>query len=221
MEKNMIDSNVAAIQPFGRLNKSVLVQLATDHYLELLDITRRHHRECARKHGLDYWCVEGAPVRDKRAAWGKAPLVLAATALGYESVVWLDADAVIVRPEVDLANLACHGVAMVRHPNPEHWETKFHWNSGFFVSRANVATQRLWRLVDESPENDSPWMEQFAINNLAETAEFGPLFQPLDLQFNCVPDVVPADNPVIVAGHGLPFLRRREILIDALARFGR
>ncbi len=148
----MIDLNHAAIQPFGRLNKSVLVQLATDAYLELLDITRLHHRECARQQGLDYWCVEGAPVRGKRAAWGKAPLVLAAMALGYESVIWLDADAVIVRPEIDLVTLAPRGVAMVQHPNPEHWETRSHWNSGFFVSRADTATERLWRLVDETPE---------------------------------------------------------------------
>ena len=51
------------------------------------------------KHQMDYWDVGGVPVIDKRAGWGKVPLILAGIAMAYEHIVWLDADAVEVRTE--------------------------------------------------------------------------------------------------------------------------
>lgn len=205
-------SDQATAPTYGRLMKSLLVQMATGEHLYLLSLTRDHHRRYAERHGMDYWCIAGNPTGGKRASWGKIPLLLAGISLGYESVIWLDADAVIVRPEINLGELGRGGIGMVRHPNPEHW------NAGFIVAHATPLVERLLQRIDASPENDSAWMEQVVVNELSRNPEFAGIFRSLDLKFNTVPGVFDVQSPVIVAGHGLPFPHRRAILVKALAQ---
>lgn len=44
---------------YGRLRKSLLIQMASGPHLELLEMTRDHHRRYANQHGMDYWDVSG------------------------------------------------------------------------------------------------------------------------------------------------------------------
>lgn len=206
---------IPRIQPltpirYGRLQKSLLIQMAEGEHEVLLNLVRDHHQRYAKRHGLDYWCITGNPMAEKRAGWGKIPLLLAGIALGYECVVWLDADAIVIEMDTNLATLAPGGIAMVRHPNPEHW------NTGLIISRATAATERFWREVDISPENNSSWMEQLAVNELACRSDFAPLFHSLDLAWNSVPGIAMAENPAVIAAHGLPHQARQAILFQAL-----
>ncbi len=214
-------SNAAQVHPrsgesrsnqYGRLRKSLLIQMATGSHERLLTLTRQHHRQYAMKHQMDYWDVGGVPVIDKRAGWGKVPLILAGIAMGYEHIVWLDADAVVVRTDIDPTELIKKGIGMVRHPNPDHW------NTGMMIVLADETVEQFWRQVDAYPENESAWMEQLAVNNLLSTSRFAGLAVELDLRFNSVPGLIESIDPVIVAGHGLPFARREAIVADALSR---
>jgi len=200
---------------YGRLRKSVLIQMACGPHLELLDRTHDHHRRYAQRQGMDYWSVAGNPVFGKRPGWGKVPLILAGIDAGYESVIWLDADAVIVRPEVNLTQLVSEGIGMVRHPNPEHW------NTGFVVARSCENVERFWREVEAAPENGHAWMEQAAANALATMPRFADLLHPLELRYNSVPGFASANEPVIVAAHGLPHHVRVAILERALSEYAR
>ncbi len=195
-----------------RLHKSVLIQMADGRHVELMRITEEHHRQYADIHGMDYRCVYGNPITGKRAGWGKIPLLLEGIAMGYETVIWLDADAVVIRRDVSIANLCDSGIGMVRHPNPKHW------NSGFIVSRSGPEQERFWKLVDAAPENDHPWMEQVVINELAASPEFANMIHALDPEYNSVPGVVMGKQPVILAGHGLMFERRKAILRQGVGR---
>ena len=195
----------------GRSGKSVLIQMATGPHVELLELTRDHHRRYAECLKLDYWCVAGNPAPQKRAGWGKITLLLSALEMGYETAIWLDSDAVIVQPSVDLGALVKHGIGMVRHPNPEHW------NTGMIVSRNSAEVIRFWREVEAAPENNSAWMEQQAVNELATRPEYAALLHPIELRYNSVPGCAMARSPVVVAAHGLPMPERRTILREALS----
>ncbi len=192
--------------PPGSAKKGVLIQLATGPHLELIEITRAHHRAYAERHGLDYWCVEGNPAAPKRPGWGKIPLILSALEMGFERVVWLDADAVIVDPGVNLSTVIDAGIGLVRHPNPDHW------NSGVMVVCRSDEAQRFFAAVNAAPENDSAWMEQLPINQLAGRPEFAGLLTPLDAALNSTPGAVMAPQPIVLAAHGLPHADRRELL---------
>lgn len=199
-------------RPYGLLKKSVLIQMACGAHLDLLELTRDHHRQYAERHGLDYWCITGNPAPHKRPGWGKVPLLLAGIRAGYESVIWLDADAVIVQPQFDLTALVPDGMGMVRHPHPEHW------NTGLIVARSGADVERFWQAVDDMPDNNHAWMEQAAANELADLPEFAWLMHPLDLRFNSVPGFAMAADPVVVAAHGLPAAQRRLVLERAMAK---
>jgi len=197
---------------YGRIKKAVLIQSAVGRHLELLEMTRDHHRKYAEQHGMDYWCIAGNPTTGKRAGWAKIPLLLAAIATGYEKAIWLDADAVVVRPDVNLARSCTTGIGMVRHPGPPHW------NSGVMVVHATPEVARFLRIVDESPENDSAWMEQKRINDLAEEPSFRSLLEEIDIRYNSVPGCAVSDQPVVVAAHGRPMEERIRILTACLAK---
>jgi len=154
--------------------------------------------------------VEGNPAAPKRAAWGKIPLILAAMQMGFERIVWLDADAVVLNLNVDLSRLVDRGIGMVQHPHP------LHWNSGMMVVVRSAATQRFYEAVNSEPENDSAWMEQLPINTLASRPEFADLFTPLDPAYNSTPGAVMADSPSVIAAHGLPHPMRRELIAQWL-----
>jgi len=86
------------------------------------------------------------------------------------------------------------------------------------IANACPEVERFLTIVDNSPENDSVWMEQLRINELAASGEFAALLQEIDIRYNSVPGFAASDSPVVVAAHGLPMEARLQILGDCLAR---
>jgi glycosyltransferase involved in cell wall biosynthesis len=192
--------------------RGVLIQLAAGRHRELLEITHSLHRAYAERHGLDYWCVEGNPAAPKRAGWAKIPLILSAMQMGFERIVWLDADAVVHDRRFDISRAVAKGIGMVQHPNPTHW------NSGVMVVRNSPATRGFFEAVQAEPENDSAWMEQLPINLIAKRPEFAGLLSALDPAFNSTPGAVVSPRPVILAAHGLPHAERVALLTEWVAQ---
>jgi glycosyltransferase involved in cell wall biosynthesis len=196
----------SAASASSRPRCAVLIQMATGAHKQFLEITHQHHEAYAVSHGMDYWRLDENPAEPKRASWGKITLLLRALQEGYDRAIWLDADAVIMRPEVNLALICRRGIGLVQHPNPVHW------NAGFLVAAKSPLVERLLAEIDSRPDNESPWMEQLVLNELAKQPEFRAALEPLSPTFNATPGAIVVPHPVVLAAHGLPFEQRLNLV---------
>lgn len=107
------------------MNKCIVTYAAGEH-CKLLEIALPTFKRFADKHGYDF--LVGDKQCDRPPAWNKIPLL--ATALkAYESVLWFDADLVIVDDSEDIPAVPPeYSHAMVRHfesgsevPNSGMW----------------------------------------------------------------------------------------------------
>jgi hypothetical protein len=134
-------------------------------------------------------------------AWDKIVLIQMQLAAGYDLVIWLDADTVVVRPEIDLRTALSEGapIGMCKHPLP--WGAQpWHWNSGVIFVRNTKAAR--W-FFDEAWRTDRlahPWHEQARINELAE--QHPHLIQEIGAEWNCTRGMTFARHPIVCAWHG-------------------
>jgi hypothetical protein len=192
------------------LMSGILLQSAGGADGQLLRLTREHHRNYAEQHGLEYLCLEANPAAPKRAGWAKIPIIISTMQLGFRRIVWLDASAVVCDVDKDLSQVIDAGIGMVRHPGPDHW------SSGVMVVVSSQATYDFFQAVHAEPENASPWMEQLAINALANRQLPSGLITRLAPAYHCLPAAVEAPFPVVQSAAGLPFESRPAALTDWL-----
>lgn len=182
--------------------KTVLVQQASGVHLQMLSLSYDLHNSFAARHALTFCCVRGSVQFNRPPAWDKIRLIQMMLAAGSEFVVWLDADTLVVRPEIDVRTALRDGspIGMCRNPLP--WaDQPWHYNSGVIFVR-NTADARwffdeVWRAghVDHHP-----WQEQARINQL--TQQHANLVQRLDDEWNCTNGVNSTRDPIIRAWHG-------------------
>jgi hypothetical protein len=182
--------------------KTVLVQQASGVHLQMLSITQQLHDTYATRHSLTFCCIRGRVQSDRPPAWDKIRLIQMMLASGAELVVWLDADTLIVRPEVDVRTALQDGAPIGMCRNPAPWEDQlWHYNSGLIVVRNARAARwffdEVWRI---GPVGNHPWQEQARINELAR--QHANFVQRLDDKWNCTKGVNPVRNPIIRAWHG-------------------
>lgn len=72
-----------------------------DSYRAVADLTMPAMRDYADRHGMIFTAERFAP-GDRAAAWSKIPAIRNAFDRGSDPVIWIDADALIVRPEPDI-----------------------------------------------------------------------------------------------------------------------
>lgn len=155
------------------MNDAVLIQqIYPGRGMErLLDLTEGLHRKYCEQHEFDYqverqnvvaeWSWEGG-------AWTKVELLHRALLRGYSFVVWLDADAMIVDPEIDLRE-ACRGagsVGAVKFYAPFTWGD--HYNTGALYLENSSTTRKFvddWLAGYPGPEKQR---EQGVFNALSE-----------------------------------------------------
>jgi hypothetical protein len=168
----------------------------------MLDLSQRLHNDYAERHGLTYCCFRGPVQLERHPFWDKIRLIQMTLAAGFDFVVWLDADTLIVRPDVDVRS-ALGGeapIAMCRNPLP--WRDQpWHYNAGVIMVRNTGAARWFFDEVWRAGHVDHhPWQEQARINELTRKHEN--LVQRLDDQWNCTRGVNPTSDPVILAWHG-------------------
>ncbi len=190
---------------------SILLQSACGADGELLRLTRQHHRAYAERHGLEYLCVHANPAAPKRPGWAKIPIIISAMQMGFRRIVWLDACVVVCDVDKDLSQLVDGGIGMVRHPGPDHW------SSGVMITVSSQATYDFLQAVNAEPENASPWMEQLAINALANRQMDSGLITRLAAAYHCLPAAVTARFPVVQSAVGLPEQARLSAMADWLS----
>lgn len=145
----------------------------------------RNRLEYSDRFGLSYLLVSGCSMDSSRSdKWGKVHSVLAALGLGADHHVqltsdwvwWLDADALIMNPQINISSvllsaLAAHDDGMGSSNSIDLVFTKDSQglNSGSFFIRVSAWSVTFWEAVLAlSHAHECPWSDQCAIRRWSE-----------------------------------------------------
>lgn len=142
--------------------RRALVTFGTGAHAELLDIALPGFAAYADRHGYD---LKTAPPRllTRPPSWGKLLVILSAFTSGYEEVLWLDDDVVILQGDQDLADEvpseAWHAITLLRTREGELP------SCGVWLCRPALrpALEQMWRL---SKYEHHKWWEQAALHEV-------------------------------------------------------
>lgn len=186
------------------VSRRALVSIGAGPQRRLLALAQRSFRPYAKRHGYDLVLRDESPSDGRPPAWGKVVL-LRQLAQHYETLVWLDADLVIVdgRRDIALELEDGHDIAMAEHS----YGGSQMLNSGVMVLRggepATSFLDAIWSL-DEFTHHR--WWENAAICSLlgyeldpprpSRTTAWREATTLLDPRWNSIRDA-PAARPYI------------------------
>lgn len=125
-----------------------------------------------KRHGHDVVVAKSAEM-DRPAAWAKVRLVQSLFEQGYDHVFWIDADALIIDPSHDVADLITDSKDMhlVQHPLP--WYSAPAPNTGVFLIRnCDWSRDLLKRMWDLDQYAEGIWWENAAFIHLMGLRDF-------------------------------------------------
>ena len=196
----------------GARNNAVFIQQGTGPHGALLDLTRRRHQSYALQHRMDFWRITEPQQNERVRVWDKILLILKAlhAQANYQWVFWIDADALIARPSVDLRRALRSGseLGMVIHPNP------YHFNAGALYLRNTPAAKAFFEAAWGLWPVDHPWEEQTAMNRLLARSRWEG-FQPLPATWNSTWGVNEVAGANVRAWHGVTHQEQRLRLMTA------
>jgi hypothetical protein len=179
-----------------RVSTRAIVSIGSGPQRRLLALARRSFAPYARRHGYELVLREQAPADGRPAPWSKV-LLLRELAERFDTLVWLDADLVVVDPRADIAeDLApTHDLALVEHT---YGEVRMP-NSGVMVLRGGEPAIRFLDAVWAQEDLvEHRWWENAAICRLLgyELDPPGPSHDTplrrattmLDPRWNSIPD---------------------------------
>ena len=158
------DAQPAARQPAAvaarERSDAILIQSAAGEHTHLLELTRSHHEQYARRHRMDFVCRTGLQQQERPAQWDKILLIRQALEVGYAAIVWLDADTLIVDPARDLrAALPSNAwLGMVKHGTAPPW-----FNSGAIYVRNTPQSRAYFEEVWRTYPADHFWEDNMAM----------------------------------------------------------
>jgi len=191
------------------LNDALLMQITKDaEYARMIGLYYDRHAEYCHQNKFDYW-VHSGPVRfSEHPSWDKFTLASQAFIMGYQYVVYLDADAYICDPDADLRDACIKPVNMVRWSFPLS-----HLQAGvmYFNNADGYAKAVCAHLLEEAKyylevEPDlRGWFEQGQIRELITHPEAGKRFFELPYEWNWGAHYCPpCAHPIVKAWHGVP-----------------
>jgi|688.fasta_scaffold581073_1 hypothetical protein len=146
------------------MKRRALVTLGSGIQSELLDITRASRQSYANRH--NYELIEETHVLapSRPPAWGKISLLREVAASDiYDSIVWLDADAIIV-DETD--DIDCNGGGLIEYAIHRYEGHEFP-NAGVMVLRRSHQMSRFLDLIwSETSFIDHRWWDNAAMLEL-------------------------------------------------------
>ena len=155
-------SNASSALPTA--NNAILIQSVAGEQTCFLDLTRAHHEAYAHAHRMDYVCRYGAQTTDRAPHWDKILLILLALRKGYEYIIWLDADTLIVNSERDLREALPEDawMGMVRHDTPGEGQHRW-YNSGAIYLRNTPKCLAFFEEVWNAWPIDHHWEDNMAM----------------------------------------------------------
>lgn len=187
---------------------NVLIQHACGPLKPCLEATQGYHERYAMRHGFTYvWTTQMGTV------WTKFGLIRAVleTRKPQDIVVWLDADCIIVRPEVNLADALPPGAAAAAGRMPGSW---LHSGVMYFRAKPPVVA---WMRRCEANANDETGLEGspiIAVDRVFNETMGDVHVAALGPEWNCwTGSVGDANaNTVVRAFHGLPVAHKLAAL---------
>ena len=181
----------------------MLIQCASGPYLPLLSKTSRWHARYCKHWGIAYQAVFGAVQQGRHPNWDRFPLILNALRLPFDYIIYLDADAIICNPNVDIQESANNVVHLGLVPHGTPWsDWSFHYNLGAIFARNRAIVTELFQQVwDYGPQANKPeWPTQEPFHHCINLRRFAP--DRLEARWNSTVSENPVPNPVIQAFHG-------------------
>lgn len=206
----------------GARSNCVLIQQASGAHRSLLSLTQNLHSEYCERHGIDYWAFFGSPndIGDRAPNWSRVLLMEQANVAGYEYIIWLDADCLIVG-DVDLRE-GCEkiGFNMTRHDmsifrDAGHADLYDHWNTGAIYYRTSLGSASDLNYWWGTPDEGHGWADQHSFNLAVKD---GVIDTPnrIDLRWNSTLPYFTSPEPVVMAWHGFGDVetRKRAIKVE-------
>lgn len=182
--------------------------------VEMLKLTEAHHAAYCKRHGFDYQCVYDNPIPDSdplKGSWGKVKLIKDALDEGYEYVIWLDADTLIVDMDTDLRDAIEFyqiGACWQRIPQLHHWNV-----GALYVDNCKETREFIDAWLARYP-GQSSWLEQGEFNELAMQSKT--VVTIVD-RWNATVDVSEVPDAVVLGFHGQGSTENRiELMRDTL-----
>ena len=183
------------------MNNAVLIQQIYPNTpgVKMLELTRMHHQAYCDKFAMDYWCEISNPLPSydvMLGSWGKIELIRRALDTQYQSVVWLDADTLIVDLQTNLRDAIQPdkiGACWHRIPQLNHWNV-----GALYID--NTPNTRAF--IDEWLASYPPkpqWLEQGEFNRLARESR---TVVTISDKWNATLDVSMVPDAVVLGFHG-------------------
>jgi hypothetical protein len=167
--------------------------------VEMLKLTEARHAEYCKRYGFDYMCLYENPVPEQdplKGSWGKVRLISDALYDGYDYVVWLDADTLIVDFDADLrdAVVPFHiGACWHRIPQLNHWNV-----GALYIDNCQETRDFFDKWLTTYP-GTTGWLEQGEFNTLAMRNK---TVVTVSDKWNSTIDVSAVPDAVVLGFHG-------------------
>jgi hypothetical protein len=211
----------------GNGMKKLLIQCATGtDYTAELQATWPLHNAYASAHGFDFWHFQGW---QGAIGWARFRLIELGCVAGYDFVVWLDSDAVIVDNTADLADALPEGGnigAMYYGYDDVPSDQPHHYNVGvLYVHNTHPTRFFLNDLVTYEPEPYKPWpawwvdpnSEQRVFNDFVNEVRWQTIPYRVEERWNVIYGHEHGVMPVVLHLAGQNGTQRRALL-DGIVR---
>ncbi len=194
------------------MNNAVLIQQTYpgEGYEAMIELTRKRNEDYCKRWGFDYQVHIDLVVPEWKmtdGGWAKLMLIRWALDNGYESVVWLDADAMIYDLDTDLRE-ACKDIGACWHRIPH----LHHWNVGvMYFQNSPKVKQFVNEWIDKYPGAKDGWFEQGEFNRLAMKSK---IVHTLSDRWNATLNVNMVPDAVVLGFHGQGNAKQRLALME-------
>lgn len=211
-----------------------------DAFRRWMDLTEPIHQEYADRHHADYELFVGNKEPGLHPTWSRIIMFLDAFAAGYDKVVWLDADTLVVNQARDVFEETSDAPLLMTRVLSSHFE--FPWasevdgvvvpadkwdvyNDGVLIANNTDHAKACFEFVWENRNSPfKPWHVP-GIPELDWILDYvyahPDSVEQMSLAYNWMPypEAPPYDEAVIMAWHGMPHEVRWDGLTKALAHF--
>jgi hypothetical protein len=198
-----------------------LVQHASgDIHRSLVNETSHLHFDYCERWGAEY-ILDFTEANDGRTGhWRKIDLLRRALKDGFRKALWIDSDAIIVDPNVNIFDAAGYGVAVCEcFDSPT---VPRHLNTGVILCTASPQVVSFLDLWDKTPGiGVASWEDQNAFIELMRGRPYRELLTILPNRFNCVETHMEASEPVVrhFAGDPDRMEKMRIVAAEASERY--